>query len=173
MEFSPILDLATYNGRINIADPPNADARFEMFEKVAVRNKASVYSNAMLNEWEPNVLAQVYFSAENAQIIQNGLKAGVYERSGGEYILPNQNADALKIIMRSIYMHHAKHLDTNITQQIEKLNAMVLDFAIPQCYSEAIAYTKYVQDQSTLVVPLARAPQTDRDYKQLEMPSRF
>lgn len=169
MEYRPIINPVTYNGRINIQEPLQPNARFAMFEKVSLRNAPTEYSNAMLNEWEPNVLAQVFFSKDNMQIIQNGLKAGVYALSKQQFILPNQNVESLSIIMRSIYVQHAKHISDNITQQIEQLNKLVLDYAVKYCYGEATAYVKYMKDQSTLVVPLARSSQTDRDYKQLEL----
>lgn len=168
-----ILDMDRYNGRINILSSENPDVQFQMFEKVAIRNSPSEYREALNGTWEDNVLAQVFFSMENIQILQNGIKAGVYKLSNDSYILPNQNIDALKIIMRSTYVQYAKHQTANITGQVEELNKYVLDYSIDNCYSAAVSYVKYLRDQSTLVVPLEHAQQSDRDYKQLELKPWF
>jgi hypothetical protein len=170
---SKILDAERYNGRVNVIEPENPDARFQMFEKISVKNKATEYREAIEGVWEQSDLSRLFFSAENMQIIQNGIKAGVYKRSGNKYVLPNQNSDSLRIIMRSIYLQYAKHQKTNITGQIEELNDLVWDYAIPYCFNEATSYMKYLQDQSSLVVPLAREMRHDRNYKQLQLPNWF
>ena len=158
-----------YNGRVNVLEPENPNVRFKMFEKIEIKNKAIEYRDATENIWESNVLSQVFFSKENMQILQNAMKAGVYDLSNKKYILPNQNVDNLKIIMRSIYLQNAKHQRENITRQVEELNQLVLDYCIPYLYNESIAYVKYLEDQSTLVVPLAREVRPDRNYNQLEL----
>lgn len=168
-----ILNLEKYNGRVNIMEPENPDIQFEMFEKIAVKNKTTEYRGALTGEWENNVLAQVYFSAGNIQIVQNALRAGVYEMSNQKYTVPPQNIDTLKIVMRSVYIQYAKHYAKNITEQVEELNKLVLDYVIPSVYNEAHAYMKYLQDQSTLVVPMELPQHHDRNYKQLELKNWF
>jgi hypothetical protein len=75
--------------------------------------------------------------------------------------------------MRSIYLQYAEHNETHITQQVERLNKLVLDYAVPNVYNEAMAYMKYCQDQSSLVVPLELPRHHDREYKQLELKKWF
>jgi len=168
-----ILDMERYNGRVNIAEPPSPDIRFQMQEKIAVKNKTSEYREALAGTWETNSLSQVYFSAENIQIVQNGLRAGVYKASDEKFVIAPQNIDTLKIIMRSIYLQYAEHYPNNITGQVERLNKLVLDYAIPTVYNETMGYLKYCQDQSTLVVPLELPRHHDRQYKQLELKKWF
>lgn len=164
-----ILDSDRYNGRVNIVDHPPSDITFRMQEKIAIKNKTTEYREALDGTLENNVLAQVYFSAENIQIVQNGLRAGVYAMSSNKFVIAPQNIDTLKIIMRSIYMQHAEHYTVNITGQVERLNQLVLDYAVPTVYNETMGYLKYCQDQSTLVVPLEMPRQHDREFKQLEL----
>ena len=38
-----ILNLAKYNGRVNLMDTPNPDVQFKFAERVAVKNKATEY----------------------------------------------------------------------------------------------------------------------------------
>lgn len=163
-----ILDTTVMNGRVNIIDIPH-DVKFQMQEKIAVKNKASEYREALSGVLENTLLSQVYFSAENIQIIQNALRAGVHKMSNGEIMIPPQNIDTLKIIMRSIYLQYAEHSQDNITAQVERLNKIVLDYAIPNVYNEAEGYIKYCRDQSTLATPMELPKQSDRAFKQLEL----
>jgi hypothetical protein len=173
--FEPVNDIGRllegerYNGRVNIATAAeDPDVRFKMHEKLSVKNKASSYYESLNGSWEWNVLAQVFFSQENIQIVQNGIRAGVYKMSEGKLNVPPQNIDTLKIIMRSMYLQYAEHYPKDITGQVEYLNSLVLEYAVTSVYNEAIGYLKYVQDQSTLVVPLEMPLNHDRTYKQLE-----
>jgi len=162
-----------YNGRVNILEPEDPTVVFRMAEKIAIKNKSTEYRDALEGNWENNVIAQVYFSAENMQIIQNALRAGVYQMSKHLIIVPPQNVDALKVIMRSIYLQYAQHYGENITKQVEQLNQYVLDYSVPFVYNEAVAYKKYLEDQSSLVVPLHNPIHHDRNYKQLELKPWF
>jgi hypothetical protein len=164
-----IIDMERYNGRVNIIEPENPDIRFQMQEKIAIRNKSTEFREAIGGVWESNVLAQVFFSVENIQILQNGLRAGVYKMSNEKFVVAPQNIDTLKIVMRSIYLQYAEHSPTNITSQVERLNQLVLDYCVPSVYNEAMGYMKYCQDQSSLVVPLELPRHPDREYKQLEL----
>ncbi len=159
-----------FNGRVNLEEPENPDARFQMFERVQSKNKATDYRDPLKGDIEETVLSKVFFSAGNIQIIQNGLRAGVYRKSEQhELIIPNQNIDVLKTIMRHMFLEYALFEPSNITEQVERLNQYVLDYTIPKVFSEAVGYLKYLEDQSRLAVPIALPQQTDRVYKQLEM----
>lgn len=170
---TPILHDSNYhNGRINIVNSDDPDARFKMFEKVSVKNKSTEYREALNGLQEESVLSKVYFSEGNIQILQNGLRSGVYHMSNQEIVVPPQNVDNLKIIMRSIYLQYAKHSEQeSVTSQVEKLNKMVLDYAILSVYNEAKAYMNYCRDQSTLVMPMEMPKSVDRDHKHLEFKS--
>jgi hypothetical protein len=165
-----ILDYEKYNGRINLVEDSNPEIRFQMTEKIAIKNKATEYREALVGIHEDNLLSSAYFSQENVQILQNGLRAGVYEMSNGEYIVPPQNVDNLKVIMRSIYLQYGRGTNdpTQVKDEIVKLNQYVLDYAVRSVYNEAQGYMNYLRDQSTLVMPLEHPHQTDRDYKHLE-----
>lgn len=163
-----ILDMKKYNGRVNIIEDENIEDKFKMYERIAVKNKATEYRDPLLGIWEKNVLAQVYFSAGNEQILQNGIRSGVYNLSKEKFVPTQQNSDQLKIVMRSIYLQFAQHRPTDITGQVEVLNKLVLDYCVPFVYEEAVSYVKYLEDQSTLVMPLEHSLQSDRQYKQLQ-----
>ena len=164
-----ILNQSAYNGRVNLVEAPSAEMQFKMQERIAVKNKTSEYRDALAGDIESNMLATVYFSAENIQIVQNGLRAGVYKMSGDKYIIAPQNIDTLKVIMRSIFLQYAEYDMNNIKKEVARLNKLVLDYAVQSVYNEAVGYMKYCEDQSTLAVPLELPRQSDREYKQLEL----
>jgi len=161
-----ILNNNNLNGRVNTLETPSTDIMFKMQERIVTKNTATEYKGAIANVEECNILAQVYFSAENVQIIQNGLRSGVYEVSNKRHIISPQNIDVLKIIMRSIYLQHAEH-KVDVTAEVVHLNKMVLDYAVPNVYNGVLGHVKYIEDISTLVVPLELPRAIDRDYKQL------
>jgi phosphopantetheine adenylyltransferase len=168
-ENNQILYKSAYNGRVNIVEAPSPDVQFKMQERIAIKNKTTEYREAIAGDLESNLLATVYFSADNIQIIQNGLRAGVYKMSNDKYVIAPQNMDTLKIIMRSIFLQYAEFDMNNITKEVSRLNNMVLDYAVQSVYNEAVGYMKYCEDQSTLAVPLELPQQVDREFKQLEM----
>jgi hypothetical protein len=159
------------NGRINIKSP-NTSALFEMYDKIPA-NQCVTFRNATEGLWNETPLSQTFFSRENIQIIQNGIRAGVYHRSNGQYVIGNQDCDSIKIVMRSVFLQNAANQPNHIPEQIYELNKIVLNYCIQQVYSEAQGYMKYVDDVSTLVVPIAHPVQTSNTDRQLEFKSWF
>jgi hypothetical protein len=137
------------NGRVNIMTPPNPMSLYET--PVYISN----YSDAINGTWEHSPLSNTFFSTENQQILQNGIRAGVYERSGNKYVISQQSDTQLKMIMRGIFLEQSKNNTNNIKEQIQELNQSVLNFCIPRIYSEAKAYLQYLKDASTLAAPIA------------------
>jgi len=101
------------NGRVDILGP-NLPDPFSLYDKIPVAQTTS-YKDALQGNWTKSPLSCAFFSAENIQIIQNGIRAGVYNSSKGRYTVAPQNEDTLKIIMRSIFLQSAMNLPTNIT----------------------------------------------------------
>lgn len=142
------------NGRVDIIQP-DINKQFSLYDKIPVGG-ATPYLNALQGQQEETLLSSLYFSKENVQIVHNAIRAGVHKKSNGRYIIGKQNVDTLKIIMRSIYLQNAVNNPCKITEQIQALNKMVVDFAVPQILGEVESYVKYKVDVSTLAVPLAR-----------------
>ena len=159
------------NGRVNIKSP-NTSALFQMYDKIPA-NQCVTFRNATEGLWTDSPLSQAFFSRENIQIIQNGIRAGVYQRSNGQYIVGPQDCDSIKIIMRSVFLQYSANQPFNIPEQIEQLNKIVLNYCIQQVYSEAQGYMKYIDDASTLVVPIAHPVQASNTDRQLEFKGWF
>ncbi len=159
------------NGRINIKSP-NTSALFQMYDKIPA-NQCVTYRNATGGLLDATPLSDAFFSQQNIQILQNGIRAGVYQRSNGQYVIGTQDCDSLKIIMRSVFLQHSVNQPNNISQQIAELNKIVLNYCIQQVYSEAQGYMKYVDDVSTLVVPIAHPVQASNTDRTIEFKSWF
>ena len=159
------------NGRVDIMGP-NTSAVFALQDKVPT-GKSSDYRNAMNGNWYETALSRAYFSGANQNIIQNGIRAGVYHMSKGEFVIGPQECDDLQIIMRGVFLQNAQNLPNDIPGQIAKLNKIVLDYAVPQVYNDAVSYMKYKRDASTMWTPMSSPVQADNVSKTLEMPRWF
>lgn len=159
------------NGRVDIKSP-NTSALFQMYDKIPA-NQCVTFRNATEGLWTDTSLSQAFFSEQNIQIIQNGIRAGIYQISNGQYVIGPQDCDSLKIIMRSVFLQHATNQPTNIPNQISELNKIVLNYCIQQVYSEAQGYIQYINDASTLVVPIAHPVMASQNDRQLELKPWF
>ena len=160
------------NGRVDIKSP-NTSTLFEMYDKIPA-NQCVTFRNPTEGLWTDTDLSQVFFSQQNIQILQNGIRAGIYHRSNGQYVIGPQDCDSLKIIMRSVYLQHAANQPKNVSGQVEELNQIVLDYSIHHVYSEAKGYMKYLYDVSTLSVPMSNPiVETQKDKNNYLMPKWF
>lgn len=158
-----------YNGRINIMGPTKSPLDFQ--DKIQVGDNS--FSGAVRGIQYDTKLSKAYFSHDNINIIQNGIRAGVYTMSNNTYIVGKQDVDSLKMIMRSIFLQNSTNTPNNIKEQIITLNNLVLNYAVSQVYGEAKGYLKYKEDISTLPNPIARPVMSTTNDKQLQMKPWF
>jgi hypothetical protein len=154
------------NGRVPLDEAPQ-NARIQMMEKTAIKNKAVSYCDAISGQWEDNPLSRAYFCKDNIQIVQNAIRAGVYDKSEAKIIVPPPNLDNLMIIMRSYFLSYVQYTD-DIRGQIAALNKLVVDYCVHELYSASLSYIQYTKDQSGMYMPLKPSQQVDRIRKQLE-----
>lgn len=159
------------NGRVDLKSP-NTSVLFNMYDKIPA-NQPTTFRNPTLGLWNETQLSNCFFSKENIQIIQNGIRVGVYTKSNNQYIIGLQDNDSLKIIMRSIFLQYAANKKHNITSQIQELNKMVLNYCIESVYGEAQGYIKYLYDASTLVVPISHPVMANNSDKELVLKPWF
>ena len=101
------------NGRVNILGP-NIDQRFAMSDRIPINSTKYSFRDAMNGNWYDTQLSNAFFSVSNIQIIQNGIRAGVFEKSNHKYVIGEQNMDELQIIMRGLFLQYAKNQPTDI-----------------------------------------------------------
>lgn len=163
------------NGRISLAppQPPNTMNLFQMYDKNRVKH-CTTLQEPMGNQWEDTVLSKAFFSKENIQIIQNGIRAGVYAKSNKQYVINPVSCDTLKNTMQSVFEQYAANQPTNITEQIQNLNQIVLNHCIFHAYSEAQGYLRYLQDISSPLTIMAHPTlERQRDKNNYTMPNWF
>lgn len=160
-----------HNGRVNIKSQ-DTNKLFGMYDKIPASQCVS-FRNATDGIWNETKLSQAFFSLQNIRILQNGIRSGVYNKSNQQYVVGEQDCDALKIVMRSVYLQHSANQPFDIRKQIIELNKIVLDYCVKQVYSEAQGYLKYMHDASTLVVPISHPIMADNTDRQLEFKTWF
>lgn len=99
-------------------------------------------------------VSSVYFSEQNIDALQKGIRYLVYKNTQGKYTISNQSEHELKIIMRSIFYSHSKNFPFQVLEQVKELNKKVLDFCVPRIIVELQQNELYRKDISTLPVPL-------------------
>lgn len=163
--------MSNFNGRVDLKSI-NTSKLFNMIDKIPA-NQCTTFRNPTEGLWDNTMLSQVFFSKENIVIIQNGIRAGVYHKSNQQYVIGYQDGDSLKIVMRSIFLQYASNKTANVKEQVIALNTLVLNYCIAQVYGEAQGYLKYLNDVSTLAVPIAHPIMSNNSDKVLEFKSWF
>ncbi len=162
------------NGRIDLITPPDISNKFALQDRIPVVNKTSEYREALAGMWSDTKLSRAYFSVNNQQIIQNAIRAGVYDKSGGQFVIGEQDFEQLQIVMRGVYLQNAEHRDDDVVGQIARLNKLVVEYCVPQVHGEALGYIKYKYDVSTLPTPLELPEMSNTKHsKQLEITRWF
>jgi hypothetical protein len=151
--------IAGQNGRLNLANRPSAGGFLNDPAKGGFGYRTAVDENPgqdlMRGNWLETTLSRAFFSPENTKIIQNAIRKEVYDRSGDKHwVIDEQSADELQIVMRSLYLQYAKNLEFDMPGQIKELNRLVIEWCVPRIMSEVQMYQYYLKDISTLPTPL-------------------
>jgi hypothetical protein len=147
------------NGRVNLSAPsgPGGDAEVPGFSYRTTTEKTFA-TDAMRGNWEVTELSKAFFSEVNMKTIQNGIRRAVYDKSGPKkYVIDDQSADELTIIMRTMYLQYAQNLPYDIAGQVTDLNEKVYNWSVPHILSAVDHYNYYLNDISHMPVPLARS----------------
>ncbi len=148
------------NGRVNFierssAGGPPVGPAYNGFFFSASTPEPGFHDDMVKGNFEETPLSASYFSQKNMEIIQNAVRYQVYERSGKKWVIDPQSADELKIIMRGIFYENARHLSTNIAQQIDILNKKVVDWIVPRIFMEIKQHFHYLDDISHMPTPMS------------------
>jgi hypothetical protein len=158
------------NGRVYIPSL-NTQDQFKLYDKIEQKNTS--FREALTGNWKENELSCQFFSTENIRILNNSIIDGVREKSKNRFNIGTQDQDELKIIMRAIYLENAKNLLTNIPEQVESLNKLVLQYSIPQILSSLESYAKYMHDITNMYTPMDRPVFSNVDDKTIEFKRWF
>lgn len=92
-----------------------------------------------------SVLSKAFFHPKNVDNIQKRIIAEVFYRTNGVYLIEKQDEQDLQIVMRAMFIQHARHERGNIPAQILELNNIVVDDIVPNVISEVNAYIGYLE----------------------------
>lgn len=145
-------------GRVNL-NINNDTATNSAYDSV-FQHRTGIDSNmqkdVLRGNWEQNTLSSAFFSLPNFARIQKSIKSEVYKRSGDKkWVIDEQSADELQIIMRAMYLQYAKNLPTNIEDQVADLNNIVVEWAVPKIMSEVEQHFYYLRDISEMPKQMA------------------
>lgn len=159
------------NGRVNIPQP-DINTQFQMHDKIHVGKNLS-FRDSLVGNWSETKLSCTFFSQENVQRLNNLIVQGIKQKTNGQYNLGLQDQDELQIIMRAIYLENSKNLLNDIPEQVNALNKLVLDYAIPQIYSSITSYAKYMFDINNTYTLMDRPIMATDDDKTVEFKRWF
>jgi hypothetical protein len=158
----PFTNTAQQNGRISFAAQPGAGGSVDKIPGYTHQTKVEndFETDMLRGNWEANNLTKAFFSPANIQAIQNSIRKDVFEKSQPKgYVIDDQSADELKIIMRAIYYQYARNMPIDIAGQVKDLNQKVIDWSVPHILSAVDHYHYYLNDISHMPVPM-QSPQS-------------
>ena len=123
----------------------NIDLNYEIdnnYQEVELNN---FKGDAIKGNFDKNCLNDVFFSDDNIDALQIGMRNMVANVTEGEEIIGRQSDIELKIIMKAIYLEYGKNQNDNILEQVRDLNKKVLDFAVPRILVEIKQHKNYNQ----------------------------
>lgn len=158
------------NGLVDLLSPmPNFN--ISTYKSKSVDNR-SFYVEATSHNLTRTQVSDLFFSKENIDAIQEGIRYSVYQRTNNQYTIGRQSDQSLKTIMRSIYLQFSKNIPFNIIGQVRELNSQVLEWSVQDIVSNLTQYQGYRYDISKLPIPLDYGAKfTQKGSKQLEFQS--
>ena len=126
-----------------------------LFQENNNTNNEYFKKNAISHSIESNPLSNIFFSQDNIDALQHGIRYLVYKNSS--HIISKQSETELQVIMRSIYLQYSRNLQYDILNQVKQLNQKILDYVIPRIIVEINQYIYYIKDTSSQPIPLERS----------------
>ncbi len=130
------------NDFFNIHDFPAA--YFGDNEKANVLRSQIIKNQVRIPECEQGLLETIFFSDENIDLINKQLIMTVFKKTNGEYKISPQSKTSLEIVMRYVFIEHARHLPFNIVGQIRELNCRVVGEITPKIITEVTQRVEYL-----------------------------
>ena len=156
------------SGRINL-DGFSSEP-FQMFENLNIDNK-NKYKNT--GNIHASKISNLFFSQENIDYIQDKIVKEVYKKTNNKHLITKQNEDELIIVMKSIFLHNSRNYDSELQYQLNTLIKLVLDFCVPNVYTNLLQYLKYLEDITKEQYVMDRPQSVDIKGNKTLMPNHF
>lgn len=139
------------NGRvIDIAEKPTE--WFQLFDNNQPNTEFT--RKALFGIQDCSQLSKIYFSKANVKLVQDMLRYNVWLKSDKKYVIGEQSTVELEIVMRSVYLQHARNLPYKIKEQVRELNNIAIHQMTPRVISEVEQYLGYLWQVEQLPVPI-------------------
>ena len=134
------------------------------------------------NLYGETLLTSMFFSERNVHNIQNIIRYVVHRETGQN--IDNQSATELLVVMRSIFLEYSSHpplitdnmsegtkskLLQQYTQEVSRLNNIVVNAIVPKIVSQLTQYLDYLRDISKqpdqIEVPKSESVSGQRNYR--------
>jgi hypothetical protein len=107
----------------------------------------------MATQFWPNPLSDAFFSEFNRALIQKDIIRAIREKTG--YAISDQSDADLQALMKRVYINMLANPYTDVRQQVEKMNAKVVEEATGTISTGMLQQLLYLKDISSNPVPLA------------------
>ena len=138
-------------GRVYLDNTPKAP--FELFQG-GINDNVTNFNESIKSIQTESHLSNLFFSRKNIENLHNSIIKNVYLKSNGEHKIGKQSEVQLQIVMRSIFLQEAKHLQCNYNKQIQELNLKVLEYCVPRILTEIMQFIGYKKTVNTMPKPL-------------------
>lgn len=102
-------------------------------------------------------LSKLFFSDENFKRLQKLIRKEISVRTNNEFRLDvDQEQRDLFLVMRSVYLEHARFLPNQIVRQVKRLNQKVIDEVIPGILTEIRQDYGYQKEINKPLTPIPR-----------------
>jgi hypothetical protein len=142
---------ALLNGRIDLISKMPT---FNIPEYQKKPSNNDNYKNEALYQLTNTEVSNLFFSSININALQDGIRYRIYNETNGKFVIGKQSEQELKVVMRSIYLQYANNDNGNCVEEVKRLNALVLNWTVPEVLSNLLQHQTYRKDASTLPIPL-------------------
>ena len=118
-------------------------------------------------------ISNLFFSQENIDYIQDKIVKEVYKKTNNKHLITKQNEDELIIVMKSIFLQNSRNYDSELQYQLNTLNKLVLDYCVPNVYTNLLQYLKYLEDITKEQYVMDRPQSVDIKGNKTLMPNHF
>lgn len=128
-------------------DPTKVFKYRTMYDTSKEKNLNSYKNQVLRGIYDQTLLSDLFFSEENIWNLDNQLRYKIYEMSEKQFILGPQDKVELVLIMRAIFLNYSRNNPyCSVTDQIKKLNDLVIEKASTPLYSNTLQYLRYLED---------------------------
>lgn len=115
----------------------------------------SITSKGILGDGVYDNLSQIFYSQKNIDKIQHMIKQMVLKKTNNKFKLDdNQDENDLLVVMRAIFLEHAKFLPFDISKQIKELNLRTVNYIVPDMITRIKENYFYIKNMNEPIKPM-------------------